>query len=148
MSVKTFDEMIGVVMASVGVNGSNDVLAFNAEDGREFRFFHDQDCCESVGIEDIVGDLGDLVGHSILTAEEVDSSGHPAPQSADSYTWTFYRFATAAGTVTVRWLGESNGYYSESVSYEVISKKRKSKKPRLPKKQAEEDSGDWPEWPE
>ena len=41
----------------------------------------------------------------------------PKPESADSYTWTFYRFSTVKGTVTVRWFGESNGYYSESVSY-------------------------------
>ena len=54
----------------------------------------------------------------LLVAEEVSSDGAPPPDrqwGVDSYTWTFYRFQTIRGSVTVRWLGESNGYYSESV---------------------------------
>jgi hypothetical protein len=91
-----------------------------ANDKEVFTFLHYQDCCESVSIEDIVGDLSDLVGEPLLIAEEV-SGETPADFDKDyheSVTWTFYKFATRKGYVDVRWLGESNGYYSESVDLE------------------------------
>lgn len=108
--------MIGVTMKSV-VNEDNARLVFTTEDGRRFVFFYEPDCCASCSIEDVCGDLPDLVGSPLVEAEEVSNYEREAPPSADSYTWTFYRFSTVKGTVTVRWLGESNGYYSESVSF-------------------------------
>jgi hypothetical protein len=78
-------------------------------------FAHQQDCCETVRINDIVGDLQDLVGEPLLVAEEVKGATEPDEEHYESYSYTFYKFATRKGYVDVRWLGESNGYYSESV---------------------------------
>jgi hypothetical protein len=85
------------------------------------RFSHHQDCCEHVYIEDICGDLDDLIGAPLVEAEEVSNyDAGPLGEYDESYTWTFYRFRTRKGSVTVRWYGSSNGYYSESVSVEVV----------------------------
>jgi len=107
MKGKTFVQVTGSV-------GSGEMLFVTAE-GERFLFSHYQDCCESVDINDIVGDLEDLVGEPLLIAEEVSGATEPDEEHYESYSYTFYKFATRKGYVDVRWLGESNGYYSESV---------------------------------
>lgn len=113
--------MLGLTFTKVEVSDSNGEMVFHAEDGRRFVFIHLQDCCEHVRIEDIVGDLQDLVGQPLLRAEEVSNADGPKPEYPDSYTWTFYKFATRRGYVDVRWLGESNGYYSERVNLCIVA---------------------------
>lgn len=118
-SVKTFEDLVGRTLCRVTEDGEELVLYLS--DTNYVRFFHYQDCCESVYIEDICGDLEDLVGSPLLVAEEVSNyEAEPKYEGEESYTWTFYRFATQKGWVNVRWYGSSNGYYSESVSVEVV----------------------------
>lgn len=129
-------DLIGKVLTEVKNN--NYELIFICNDGKEYKMFHQQACCESVSIDDINGDLQDLVGSPITLAEEVsnedfensfsskfkdvegscsekkDEEGNYEP---DSCTWTFYKLATVKGYVDIRWFGESNGYYSESVDF-------------------------------
>ena len=112
--------LIGHTLTEITVSPAEDELNLRSSDGSLFKFHHDQDCCEYVRIEDIAGDLNDLVGEPILQAEEVSSEGAPEPEHPDSYTWTFYKLATINGSVTIRWLGESNGYYSEGVNFAHI----------------------------
>lgn len=110
-------DMVGKTFNHVYTRDDNTELVFENATER-YVFFHWQDCCESVSIEDITGDVSDLEGLPLLMAEEA-SGEVPAdfdPNNLDSYTWTFYKFATFKGYVDVRWLGTSNGYYSESVS--------------------------------
>jgi hypothetical protein len=101
-----------------------DEIIFTTTNKKTYRMYHSPDCCESVEIEDICGNLQDLVGSPILQAEESTSNENPSdvtpPKYQDSFTWTFYRLATAKGFVTIRWYGESNGYYSESVDFEEL----------------------------
>jgi hypothetical protein len=119
----SISEMIGHTFCTV--EADNDTLTFVKDDGTRYRFLHRQDCCESVYIESIVGDLSDLVGTPLLNAEEVSSGGTPALCRSDeeygSYTWTFYKFATIKGYVDVRFYGSSNGYYGEGVDMEKDS---------------------------
>jgi hypothetical protein len=107
------EDMVGKVFTSIR-NETYELVFENATE--RFVFFHAQDCCESVSIEDVCGDLGDLVGEPLLLAEEVSGATEPDVEHSESYTYTFYKFATRKGYVDVRWLGESNGYYSEGVS--------------------------------
>lgn len=116
----------------------DDRIRFEADDGKNYELSHYQDCCESVTVESITGDLADLVGTQILLAEEATSSDDPAdvierkaaekaknPDSyydyTDSQTWTFYKLRTIKGSVDIRWHGESNGYYSERVDFDEVS---------------------------
>jgi hypothetical protein len=111
----SIENMIGKVFTSVTQDG--ETMRF-ANDKEVFTFLHYQDCCESVYIEDIVGELSDLEGEPLLIAEEV-SGETPVEFDAMNHEcveWTFYKFATRKGYVDVRWFGESNGYYSTSVN--------------------------------
>jgi hypothetical protein len=109
------------------ISDREDEIIFTADNYTEYKMFHSQDCCENVRVEDICGDLNDLIGSPILQAEEVssndrdgDSEVGPIGKHDESWTWTFYKLATIKGSVTIRWYGTSNGYYSERVSFTKI----------------------------
>lgn len=92
----------------------SDEIVFICDDGTEYIMFHEHLCCESVGIESIVGDISDLIGTPIRFAEE-SSSCIRDKDNSESSSWTFYRLRSDKGSVDIRWVGSSNGYYSESV---------------------------------
>lgn len=116
-----FDDLVGktlthIITKQAGRDGDGDIIeVYFKSDTDNYKMHHYQDCCESVYLAEIIGDLNDLVGDPILQAECVTQEGQSMDGTA---TWTFYKLATIKGSVTLRWLGESNGYYSEDVSFE------------------------------
>ncbi len=122
-TTESVSDLVGKTLKEITVNDNKRVIKFITEEGDVYYMFHEQDCCECVEIEDIVGDLQCLIGSPILLAEERTNEGSPKRwgeeeyECDDSATWTFYTFATIKGYVDIRWYGSSNGYYSESVDF-------------------------------
>ena len=63
------NEFIGKVFSKIE-NDENYELLFHTEN-ETYKMYHESDCCELVRIEDIEGDLNNLLNTPILQAEEV-----------------------------------------------------------------------------
>lgn len=134
-----FSELEGKVILSIEVSDDSEEIIFKCDDGYDYYLYHRQDCCENVVVEDVCGDLNDLIGTPILLADSVTNKEHPftGPHGdallrakflqgsklpkrewePESETWTFYKIRTIKGSVDIRWHGSSNGYYGEEVSF-------------------------------
>ena len=119
MFIEKFDDaFLGVTFDSVTRNGES--IEFRTKGGDGLVLKHNQQCCEDVCIEDIAGDLGDLEGSPILSAEEAYADGDG--DDPETTLWTFYKFRTLKGDVTIRFFGSSNGYYSVDVDLFKMTK--------------------------
>lgn len=107
-------ELKGKTIKSITVDKDRNEILFYLSSTERVTMYHEQDCCEHVNIEDVCGDLDDLIGNPLITTEERCEDGSDE-DGYDSLTWTFYELATIKGSLTIRWYGISNGYYSESV---------------------------------
>lgn len=116
---KDVSELQGKTLTDIK-NYSNEELVFTTSEGERYLMFHKASCCEEVYLDDICGDLEDLLGSPLVEAEEVSGEEPEVGDSYKSYTWTFYKFRTMKGSVTLRWFGSSNGYYGESVNFRKV----------------------------
>lgn len=121
-----FSDLVGKTITEITGKVGDETLTSHCVDGSVYQMHYYDDCCASCNLEDVCGDLKDLIGSPIVKAEENSSNENPAdakPETIeyqDSFTWTFYHLSTVKGTVTLRWYGQSNGYYSESVTFERL----------------------------
>ena len=99
-----FEDMKGKTITKIIGKVGDGEMRFVADNDREFVLYHEQECCESCNIMDIVGNLNDLLGTPILLAEEVTNEQGKNPTGVKvpdeyqySFTWTFYKLATIKG---------------------------------------------------
>ena len=122
---KYTDHLMGKTIAGIqGLKKDSDYVRISFTDGSYLSMYHEQDCCESVTLEDFDNDVQSLIGGDIIRIEECISNANdeefdPLDNYDDSYTWTFYTIVTSKGTMKLRWYGTSNGYYSEDVTLSV-----------------------------
>ena len=115
------------ITSIVGAEDNNDEVTITCESGAEFRMYHSQDCCECVQIYKVFGTPS---AGRVLSCHESDEQPEWCNTEDrsfdDSHTWTVYYFTvltpTGESSFAIAWLGESNGYYSEEVSFDRITK--------------------------
>ena len=76
--LEKFNDIVGQICIDVKRNDKHlheDEIHFTLENGDRYALAHSQDCCESVVIESIEGDLKDLVGSPIVMADESSNTG-------------------------------------------------------------------------
>jgi hypothetical protein len=108
-----FSDLRGKTLTKVTPSETADEILFETSDGLKYRMCHFQDCCESVGINEIAGDLDDLIGREIKHVEESDVE-------QDNYLSTFYTLRTDAGTVQITWGANLDTYYSTNVDFVLV----------------------------
>jgi hypothetical protein len=93
----------------------------------EYQLYHNQDCCESVTCERVVGNVGDILNSPITLAEDDHNepdwheNGNTDTWIYDSHTWSRFALETVKGRVEFWFLGVSNGYYSETMTFEKVN---------------------------
>ena len=120
MIVQTIPELRGKTVVKIVGGVGSEQIELHCADGTVFKMWHEQECCEQVYCSDITGELSSLIGE-VVTLAEVRTADKSGVELSDAVgAWTFYEIQTMIDSVTIRWSGESNGFYSVCVRCEFM----------------------------
>jgi len=123
MQIVEIEDLINQRINNITYDNDNDCLLFETNDGFHYEMKHEQSCCESVYLVDF--DINQtkeiLLNQIIINASCEKQAGDDDNRPSNKYEndleqWTFYKINTNKGSLTLRWYGSSNGYYSVSVN--------------------------------
>ena len=106
------EQLKGMTITAVAYKEENESLLIHLNT-HVLEMIHHQDCCETVYLADVVGSFEDLIGYPLLEVSE--SIVNIESAEYESATASYYNFKTLKSSVQLRWVGESNGYYSETI---------------------------------
>ena len=122
MSDVNFFELKGKTIKEInGLKKGGREVYIRTNDGT-YKLYHEQCCCEYVRVVKVIGNVNKLIGE-VIFAEEDAGANEPDWYNEsfdDSHTWTKYVLKTENASLEFWYLGESNGYYGESVSIKKI----------------------------
>lgn len=117
-ATELFESLAGKTLTTYRYDGENGLFLTFGDETYVMR--HDQSCCEKVSLETSANEMDALVGQKIHHAyvnarqsERLDKHGN----LDGTMTWTFYVLQGGTSCVVLRWVGSSNGYYSEEVDF-------------------------------
>lgn len=123
MNYANFFELKGQIIEEItGLTENNYDEVFIKTNNGTYKLYHEQDCCEHVRIVKVIGNVNELIGEVIFAEEDSDANDPDWYNEYfdDSHTWTKYVLKTANASLEFWFLGESNGYYGESISIKKI----------------------------
>lgn len=114
-------ELKGKIITSISRTGEE----IETSDGKKYRLVHHQSCCENVEHHCTIGSPSEITGRVITLAEEDIKNEDPEWVEnkhglGNSFTWSMYALQANKTRVEFWFLGESNGYYGEEMSFEEI----------------------------
>lgn len=121
VNINIFEPLFNKTIVKIeGAEEESEEIFFIMSNGDVLRMYHEVTLWEDVRIEDIGGDINNIIGvpikESIVIIEEGDLD------YGCTYTRTWFQFLTDKGYVAIRWKSLSDGCCSESVDYDLIKK--------------------------
>jgi len=118
-----FEDLKGKTLVKIKQDTA-DWLYLTDSDGNKYRMYPDND----VYLEDMCGEFKDILNQEILLAECVEEDSVDKDVENECQQWTFYKLSTLKGSLTLRWYGASNGYYSIDVDFGRLTRREKTAK--------------------
>ena len=107
----------------VSIKACDDELVLMDTNNVEYKLQHYYDCCETMSCPKVEGAVADILNKTIVLAED-DYPADPdwyKDYADESHTWSRFALGTADGSKVTWWfLGQSNGYYGETMTLSKV----------------------------
>lgn len=116
-----FNELVGKTLTKVEISPDRDEANFYCNDGTRYKMYHTQGVCETVVINDISGNIEDLLESPILNAIKRVDVRKQIVDEYNNFLLIFFKLVTAKGQVVIRWYSEADGYSPYDVDFVMVN---------------------------